>query len=420
MNHKDRLAHDRAPPVHGSHGGELGGYAPGVERADVIVVGLGAMGSAAAYQLAARGLDVVGIDRYVPPHVFGSTHGDTRVTREACAEGAAYVPLARRSHELWRTIELETGTDIYTACGALMVGPGSGMGSMHGTDDWVGATIDLARRFGIEHEVLDGPAARDRYPMFAFDDAARAYLEPAGGFVRPEVAVAAQLQLAQRHGARLHVDTEVTSIRASGSGVEVETADGATVGAERVVLSAGAWLPTFLADPALRSCFTVYRQLLHWFDIDPAWASSVSVDELPVHLWSFGAGATDFFYGFPAIDGPGGGIKLATEQFLEQTTADTVERDVSADEARRMYARCLQGRFAAVTHRVLRGATCLYTVTRDSGFIIDDHPELPDVLLVSPCSGHGFKHSAAIGEAIAERLVSGRSTIDLSPFALGA
>lgn len=394
------------------------GTLPVVERADVIVIGLGAMGSAAAHQLALRGVDVIGIDRFVPPHMFGSTHGDTRVTREACAEGAAYVPLAARSHELWREIEAETEADIYTACGVLMVGPGSGMGSMHGTQDWVGATIALAERFEIRHEVLDGAMARDRYPMFSFDDTACAYLEPGGGFVRPEAAVAAQLHLAQRAGARLQLDSEVTRVRSTSAGAEVKTADGATFGAERVVLSVGAWLPSFLADPALRDDFTVYRQLLHWFDVEPAWAGRVSVGELPVHLWSYGAGATDFFYGFPAIDGPDGGIKVATEQFAETTTADAVDRDVSVDEALAMHERCLRGRHAAVSDRVLRSATCLYTVTNDSHFRIDDHPELPGVLLVSPCSGHGFKHSSAIGEAIAEQLTQGSSTIDLSPFRL--
>ncbi|MCW2921037.1 MAG: Sarcosine oxidase [Thermoleophilia bacterium] len=384
----------------------------------MIVVGLGAMGSATAFQLAARGVDVVGLDRYAPPHVHGSTHGDTRVTRAACAEGAAYVPLAMRSHELWGEIERATGSDLFTACGVLMVGPGSGMGSMHGTDDWVGATIDLAGRFGIEHEVLDGAAARARYPMFAFDDAAHAYFEPGGGFVRPEAAVAAQLMLAERHGARLHLDTEVTALRSTDAGVEIDTADGTSFAAERVVLSAGAWLPSFLASPELRATFTVYRQVLHWFDVAPAWVDRVSVEQLPVYLWSFGAGATDFFYGFPALDGAEGGVKVATEQFSEATTADDVQRDVSVEEQQSMYERCIRGRMAAVDDHALRSATCLYTVTPDSGFVIDEHPELPGVLVVSPCSGHGFKHSAAIGEAIAERLVSGRSTIDLSPFEL--
>jgi sarcosine oxidase len=391
-----------------------------MERADVIVVGLGAMGSATTLQLAARGVDVVGIDRFAPPHSLGSTHGDTRVTRVACAEGAAFVPLARRSHELWRELEAESGTSLFEACGVLMAGPGSGLGSMHGTDDWIGATIALAEQFEVDHEVLDGAAAHERFPMFAFDDATRAYLEPGGGFVRPEAAVGAQLELARPAGARLHLDAEVTSITSSSAGVEVRTADGGTFGAERVVLSVGAWLPTFLDEPSLRDSFTVHRQTLHWFDMDPVWADRVTPDALPVYLWSFGPGATDFFYGFPAIDGPSGGMKVATEQFTETTTAEAVSREVSADEARAMHERCLSGRMAAVTDHPLRSASCLYTVTRDSNFVVDEHPELPGVLLVSPCSGHGFKHSAALGEAIAQRLVTGSSTIDLSSFTLAA
>lgn len=389
-----------------------------MQRADVIVVGLGAMGSAAAFQLARRGIDVIGIDRHAPPHSLGSTHGDTRVTRIACAEGAAYVPLARRSHELWREIEAETGTDIFKDCGVLMVGPGSGLGSMHGTDDWVGTTIDLARTFDIDHEVLDSAAVLDRYPMFALSTESMAYFERGGGFVRPEAAVTAQLDLARRAGARLHLDTTVASITSSPSGLEVRTADNQTFGAERVVVSVGAWLDDFLTDPSLREAFTVYRQVLHWFDIAPAWAGRVSPAELPVYLWSFGAGATDFFYGFPAIDGPRGGIKVATEQFADSTRAEIVDRRVSREEQRAMFEHCLRGRFTAVSDDPLRSATCLYTVTRDSEFVIDDHPELPGALLVSPCSGHGFKHSAAIGEAIAERVVQHRSTIDLSPFSL--
>jgi sarcosine oxidase len=390
-----------------------------MQRADVIVVGLGAMGSATAWQLAARGLDVLGVDRFSPPHALGSTHGDTRVTRVACAEGAAYVPLARRSHELWREIEAATGADLFTACGVLMVGPGSGLGSMHGTGDWIGASIDLAQRFEVEHEVLEGASARERFPMFAFEDEATAYFEPGGGFVRPEAAVASQLELARRAGARLALDTQVTGVRATSSGVEVDTAGGQVLGADRVVLSVGAWLPTLLDDPSVRDAFAVYRQELHWFDADPAWMDRVGPGELPVYLWSFGAGATDFFYGFPALDGAAGGLKVATEQFDVSTTADTVEREVPRAHARAMYEHCLRGRVAATTDRALRSVSCLYTVTRDSGFVVDEHPHLPNVLLVSPCSGHGFKHSAALGEAVAQRLAAGSSDIDLAPFGIG-
>lgn len=384
------------------------------------MIGLGAMGAATAWQLAKRGSSVIGLDRYAPPHPLGSTHGDTRVTRVACAEGAAYVPLARRSHELWRDIEAETGTDLLEQCGVLMVGPGSGLGSMHGTDDWIGASVELSTRFEVEHELLDGAAARERWPMFAFDDAATAYFEPGGGFVRPEPAVAAQLDLARRAGARIELNARVTGISSSAAGVEARVADGRTFGAERAVLSVGAWVGAFVDDPSLRSTFPVYRQALHWFEVDPAWRERVGPEQLPVHLWSFGAGATDFFYGFPAIDGASGGIKVATEQFTTTCDPDTVERAVTTDEARAMHAHCLRDRFLAVRDRPLRSVSCLYTVTPDSDFRIDEHPELAGVLLVSPCSGHGFKHSAALGEAIAERTLTGASTIDLTPFSIAS
>ena len=389
-----------------------------MDRADVLVIGLGAMGAAATWQLARRGASVIGIDRFAPPHALGSTHGDSRVTRVACAEGAAYVPLARRSHELWREVEAQTGTDLLEQCGVLMVGPGSGLGSMHGTSDWIGASVDLAQRFGVPHEVLDGAAARERWPMFAFADEAPAYFEPGGGFVRPEAAVAAQLELARRDGARIEVDSQVVDLRSSSAGVEVRLTDGRAFGAERAVLAVGAWVGEFVDDPALRSTFAVYRQALHWFELDPAWCDRVGPEQLPVHLWSFGPGATEFFYGFPAIDGPEGGIKVATEQFTVPSDPDDVEREVGPDEARTMHVHCLRDRLLAVRDRPLRSVSCLYTVTPDSDFRVDEHPELPGVLLVSPCSGHGFKHSAALGEAIAERTLHGPSTIDLSPFAL--
>jgi sarcosine oxidase len=392
--------------------------AGGSTTADVIVVGLGAMGVATAMHLARGGASVIGIDRYAPPHALGSTHGDTRVTRVACAEGADYVPLARRSHELWRELERETGAAVFEQCGVLMVGPGMGLGSMHGAEDWVATTIDLARRFDVEHEALSGAEARRRFPMFGFDPASSAYFEPGGGFVRPEAAVAAQLEVAARSGAQLHTDEVVTDIRSADGRVEVET-DAGTYTAGHVVLCVGSWLRDFLAGADVASQFIVYRQVQHWFDVDPAWQGRVTTDDgCPVWLWSFGEGPTDFFYGFPAIDGPEGGIKVASEQFAIATTADAVPREVPDDEAQAMYDRCLRDRLLAVTSKRLRSATCLYTVTPDSGFIVDRHPKLADVTIVSACSGHGFKHSAAIGEAVAQRVTTGASQLDLSGFAL--
>lgn len=386
--------------------------------ADVIVVGLGAMGSSTAYQLALRGVSVIGIDRFAPPHDQGSSHGDSRVTRQATAEGAAYVPFAVRSQELWRLIEHETATDIFTDCGVLMIAPeGGGGAALHGTPDWLGRTISLAREFGIEHELLAGAEVQRRYPAFQLDDTFAAYLEPGGGFVRPERAVAAQLALAQRHGATVHDSTTVTNIAASGDSVVVTT-DRGTFTAAHAVLSAGAWLPTLLDDPALRSHFSVSRQELHWFAPAADRARHVAPGACPVFFWTFGDGPRDFFYGFPAVDGVAAGMKVATEQFEHTTTADTAQRAASAAEAAAMYDHCIRGRVAALTPQHLQSVACLYTSTPTADFVVAAHPTLLNVTLVSPCSGHGFKHSAAIGEAVAETVVDGASRLDLSPFGL--
>lgn len=385
-----------------------------MRHADVIVVGLGAMGSATAYQLAQKGASVIGIDRFHPPHSFGSSQGESRVTRLATAEGAEYVPLVMRSHALWREIEARTHTNILTECGVLMIGPASGAEQMHGVPDWIGETVALAERFDIAHETLTGAQASERFAAFAVDVRSRAYFEPSGGFVRPEVAITAQLQLASRHGAELNYGQRVTTIRNSGSGVVVVT-DTDSYSADNVVISAGAGVRQFLRGP-YRTLFAAYRQALHWFAVDDRFENAVSPADCPVYMWSFAPGPVDFFYGFPAVNGVSEGLKVATEQFTQSTSAEDLRGAAKPTGADALYARYLSGRLRAASSTVLKSTACLYTATSDSGFVIDVHPELEGVLVVSPCSGHGFKHSAAIGEAVAQLLLHGRSEIDLSTF----
>jgi sarcosine oxidase len=298
-----------------------------------------------------------------------------------------------------------------------MVAPGDSSGSLHGNADWFQHTVTLAQRYEIAHELLGGSEARDRFPLFEFDDDCRAYFEPGGGFVRPESAVRAQLQLAAQHGASLRLNERVTRINITDSSVQVHTTSG-TYHAEQVVVSVGAWIHEFLQAPQIQSQFSIYRQVLHWFDIAPHHASLTSPDTCPVYMWAFGPSPEDFFYGFPAIEGPDGGMKIATEQFTTSTSIANVDRSTHPQEAQHAYEHCLRGRHNGITSTPLRSSACLYTVTDDSHFIIDAHPELDGVHLVSPCSGHGFKHSAALGEAMAQKIMDGRSTIDLSSFAL--
>lgn len=382
-----------------------------MNTADVLVVGLGAVGSATVHKLTKLGADVVGIDQFRPPHQRGSSSGGTRITRRAVGEGDTYAPFAIRSHELWREIEAETGAAILTECGALVLSDGGG--SVHGTDDFVVTTAAIASRFGVEHELLSAADISHRYPQLRIGADFTGCFEPGGGFVHTETAIGGQLELARRRGAILRYGERVLDISSARDGVTVRT-DASTYQAGQVVVSAGAWLPSLLRGTEIATRFQVYRQVMYWFDTDTPAAFDPA--RFPVFLWPFGDG--EFFYGFPAIDGDSGGVKVATDDFTATTTADELDRKVAADEPGRMHAHCVARRIPGLSNRVARQAVCMFTVAPGFGFVIDRHPEQSNTWLVSACSGHGFKHSAAIGEAVAQRVLTGHSDLSLSPFAL--
>jgi sarcosine oxidase len=377
-------------------------------HADVIVVGLGAMGSATAHRLALRGASVLAFDQYRPPHALGSTHGDTRITRLAIGEGLDYVPLVRRSHVLWRELEQQTGVRLLTQCGGLILGRAG--------DPFLGQTRAAAREFGITHESLSLEEIVSRYPMFAVDDDVQGYYEPEAGYLRPEEAIRVQLELARRHGAQLRLGTRVQRWQATATGVSVQTDDG-TYGAKRLVLCAGPWIGTLLDEPRT---FAVYRQLLFWFAIRERYEQ---LRQMPAFVWVFGGEPQDFkhfdgVYGFPAIDGPDGGVKLATERYEHTTLPDGHQHPATRVEVEEMYERLVGPRLPWIAPTAVRTVSCLYTCTRRSTFVIDRHPEHDAVVIVSACSGHGFKHSPAIGESVAQLLIDGEPEIDLSPFSL--
>jgi sarcosine oxidase len=378
-----------------------------MRTADVIVVGLGAMGSAASWQLAARGVSVIGIDQYEPPHAYGSTHGDTRITRLAIGEGREYVPLARRSHELWREIERESGIELLTQPGIVILGRPSSI--------FLAETRAAALLYGIEHRDLTNAELRAGFPMFAIDERTVGYHEPGAGYVRPERAVAAQLALARRHGAQLSLGERVERWAASPDGVTVAT-DRDTYAAGQLLLCAGAWIGDLL--PQAREIVAIYRQLLFWF---PIRRGHDVLRDMPGFVWDVGGDQRGFvhldgFYGFPAIDGPRGGVKVASESYEHTTTPDGQQHPADRAEIDRMYHGCVEPYLPWLGAEPLRTVSCLYTSTRGSRFIIDRHPERDAVLVVSACSGHGFKHSPAIGEAVAQWLTGGTPDIDLAPF----
>ncbi len=369
------------------------------------------MGSAACRALAARGVSVLGIDRYAPPHEYGSTHGDTRITRLAIGEGPEYVPLVRRSHELWRELERETGAALLTQCGGVVLAPAGSR--------FLEQTRAVARRYGIQHEHLGEAELADRFPMFAVDRRAEGYFEPEAGYVRPEAAVRAQLELARRDGAELRLGETVEGWSAGREGVRVQTSAGAHQ-AERLVLCAGPWTPELFPDR--RELFAIHRQLLFWFAVERGYAQ---LRGMPVFVFDFGDEASGFvhlhgFYGFPPIDGERGGVKVATESYAETTTPDGRQHPATRTEIEEMYERCVGPHLPWLGREPLRTVSCLYTNTRGSRFVIDRHPDHDEVVVVSACSGHGFKHSPAIGEAVAQLLLDGASEIDVSPFSLAA
>lgn len=376
---------------------------------DVVVVGLGAMGAATLYQLAKRGVRVLGIDRFHPPHDRGSSHGDTRITRLALGEGAHYLPLARRSHAIWRELEEATGEVLFRQTGGLVFSSMKGREVAHGAADFLQTTIDVARQHGIAHEVLDAAAMSERFPQFKFAGDERGCFEPSAGLVHPERCIAAQLTMAQRMGAEIRTGERV--LEWSHDGVTLETDHGRVL-AQRVVFAAGSWMAELMPD--LKPVTKVCRQVLHWFDVDGK-AEVFSDAHMPVFIRVPDERAA-MFYGFPAIDGAGGGLKLATEQFDVTCAPDAVDRSVSVSEAQAMHA--LASPHVRITSRLVRSAVCLYTITPDFHFVIDQPVNSDRVWLVSACSGHGFKHSAGVGEALAQCLVDGCSEADLGPFRL--
>ena len=384
--------------------------------ADVIVVGLGAMGSAALYQLAKRGARAIGIDRFEPPHDRGSSHGDTRITREAIGEGRDFVPLVRRSNQIWEELEAATGRSLLTRNGALVLASQSISGNHHGSTSFVQDTINTAREFGIAHEVLDADEIRRRYPQFKLSGDEVGYFESGAGFLRPEACIETQLSLAREMGAQALTSEAVLDITEGIGGTVAVKADGATYSAARIIVTAGPWMQKLLGAEYWRY-FKVYRQVLCWFALAKN-QELYSADRFPVFIWIVGNRPRDMLYGFPAIDGPQGGLKIATEQYEATVDPDAVTREVADSEVAAMYDEYIGPRFPDVSGECLRATTCLYTVTPDAKFIVDQFRDCENIMFASACSGHGFKHSAALGEAMASWALGRPSAIDLSAFRL--
>jgi sarcosine oxidase len=380
---------------------------------DLIIIGLGAMGSAALYQAAKRGVSVLGIDRYDPPHTMGSSHAETRITRLALGEGMQYMPWVARSNHLWRELEAATGEALLYLHGGLIITSPSSAARFRGqAEDFAVVTQKIAAAHGIDHAMWSGAEVRKSYPQILARDSDHAYYEPTGGFILAEKAVAVQLAEAQKQGATMRPNEPVTRVDWSADSVTVTTAT-ETFAADRAIVTTGAWISDFVPEPQRRH-FPVYRQVVYWFEVeDPA---VFAIDRWPFVMW-IGDTTEAFFTSFAIVQDGVPGLKMVTEQHHTPCDPDTVGRDITADEIARYYDTLASDKLAGIKRRCLAAEACLYTVTADEHFVIDRHPETDLVIVASPCSGHGFKHSAAIGEALVEMALEGTSQLSTAPFA---
>ena len=355
---------------------------------DVIVAGLGGMGSSAAYHLAGRGKRVLGLERFAPAHDMGSSHGQSRIIRQAYFEDPAYVPLLLRAYELWERLEQETGEDLMTLSGGLMIGPPE-------SHTFTGSKAS-ADEYGLPYEVLEAPELKRRYPVFEPTPGTVALFEEKAGFVRPEASVRAHLDRAASMGADLRFEKEIVSWQPTTSGVLVETASG-EYEAERLVISAGAWAPKLLADLGLP--LEVTRQILFWFDPVGGVEPFLS-DRFPIFIWEPEDGNS--FYSIPAHDGPRGGVKVAFFR-ADGSPADpeTIDREVHDEEVE--FIKSYLARFVpALDGDLLYAKTCMYTNTPDEHFVVSKHPEYPQVAIAAGFSGHGYKFCSVVGEILAD------------------
>jgi sarcosine oxidase len=355
---------------------------------DVIVVGLGAMGSATVAMLARRGARVLGLEAFEALHTRGSSHGRSRIIREAYFESPEYVPLVRRAYEVWRELEEISGRQLLRITGGLNVGrPESA---------FVSGALESARRHGIPHEVLDAAAAARRFPALRLPEDFVAIYEPNAGVLDPEACIEAFQSVARGAGAVLRFNEPARRWAVERDSVVVET-DTGIERADRLVLTPGPWAPQVLVG--LTVPLEVQRVVNVHFTPDDA--ARFEADRLPVYLLDVPEGD---YYGFPAL--PGQGIKFGRHDAGEPCTPETIRREVSREEVAALQA-VLNRYLPGAASRVLWTLTCMYTMTPDAHFVIDRHPEWPQVVIGCGFSGHGFKFASVVGETLADLALEG-------------
>lgn len=375
---------------------------------DVIVVGLGAMGAGATYQLAKRGQAVLGLDMYPSGHQEGSSHGHHRMIRRS-AVGPEMDRMTGRAFELWRELEAESGQNIMNLIGEVTL-----IDCAAGVPPHPHQRVPVDQRqavatpshdeltLGGQRELMDETVLRERFPGFNLREGMVATYEGNAGFLRPEVGISAHLEVAERYGATIRRPETVTGWRADGGGVEVTTSAG-TYRAERLVLAAGPWSGELLGDLGLP--LQVVRVVNAYFRPSRP------------RIWAAEHGAPDFllavaegwFYGIPSIEGLG--LKIGRHDQGQPTTARTIRREVDAAEIEYLRA-ALDVYMPGASGSVTQVLTCMYTMTPDEEYIIEAHPGFPQVVYSCGCSGTSYKFSGVIGEMLADLALAGTTNYD--------
>jgi sarcosine oxidase len=366
---------------------------------DALVLGAGGIGSAALWALASRGLRVAGVDRHRPPHAWGSSHGDTRLIRLAYFESPHYVPLLRRSYELWEELERSAEEELYVECGLLEVGPPTGT-LISGLDR-------AAREHSLELQRVPRDAFSARFPGFRLPQGSEARFETRAGLLRVEACISACLRLAEAAGAEVLLEEAATWERLGPHRIAVRVGERELI-TRSLIVTAGPWAREVLGD--VGAGLTLSRQPLLWFAADEAYALRAGS---PCYLYETHRGT---YYGFPAEEGAG---KVARhgdgETLLDPRHLDRALRPADEADVRAFLSEHLPG---AAGVRV-RHATCMYTLTPDGQFLVDRHPRAPEVVFAAGLSGHGYKMASALGEALADLALGDRPRVDVGFLGLG-
>src|SRR4051794_4671121 len=372
-----------------------------MERFDVIVAGVGGHGSAAVMELARRGSRVLGLDRSSIPNERGSSHGVNRIIRLAYAEDPRYVPLLRRAYERWRELETAAGEQLLWITGGIDAGtPDS---------EHVRGALESARVHDLPHEVLSAVQVHRRFPGYALSEEMVGLYQPESGFVASERAIVAHVNQALAHGAEIHAHEPITTWHVTDDGVRVETEQGSYL-AGQLVLTAGAWVGK--VAPQLASFFVPQRQVLIW--TQPTVPAEFALGSFPVFILDSEEG---LFYGFPMFGIPG--FKIGRYHHLGETIdPDVFDRDAFTPRDEEVLRAGIRRYFPDANGPTLSLASCIFTNTVDEHFVIDRLPDAPHVVMVSACSGHGYKFASVIGEIVADLVLEGGSRFDLSMFEL--